>query len=300
MDKRIEFSDLCGDEPADELKPFLDRDTLPEDIELDDFQRQWRERGELRLPPGIIGDDLIDAYCKVREEKCSDPGGWKGPCPYMYFDEIKDLCLHPVLMGILKRLIGTEMGLHLNLTGWVSTERNWHQDDYLNPEFVNSHYAAVWFALDDIHPDSGPFEFVPGSHRWPLTRREKVFEHLSPEERLTPDWPSRTQGWVSEAFEREIKRRGAKVENFCGQRGEVLIWHGRLVHRGSPPIRPGAQRKGIIAHYSALNVRKDMPRRKFWPDKFVRSLSEEQLKEMEFDKWARGGWYFEHDVPLDG
>ena len=54
--------------------------------------------------------------------------------------------------------------MHLNLTGWVSTERNWHQDDYLNP-FINSWYGRL-VALDKISADAGPFEYVPGSHKW--------------------------------------------------------------------------------------------------------------------------------------
>ena len=47
------------------------------------------------------------------------------------------------------------MLLHLALTGWISTQRDWHQDDYLNPPFVANWYAAVWMALDDISAESG-------------------------------------------------------------------------------------------------------------------------------------------------
>ncbi|MBL9007487.1 MAG: phytanoyl-CoA dioxygenase family protein [Myxococcales bacterium] len=40
---------------------------------------------------------------------------------------------------------------------------------------------ALWFAFDTIHPDSGPFEYVPGSHRWPIMRRPKVIKYLTKE-----------------------------------------------------------------------------------------------------------------------
>jgi len=90
------------------------------------------------------------------------------------------LLLYPPLMAKLKEVIGEEMILHLCLTGWVSTQRGWHQDDYLNPSFVNSWRTAVWIALGDIH---GPFEYVLGSHRWPLMRGEKVRALLTDEER---------------------------------------------------------------------------------------------------------------------
>ena len=38
---------------------------------------------------------------------------------------------------------------------------------------VNGWYLAVWMALDDIGPETGPFQFIPGSHRWPVLRRDQ-------------------------------------------------------------------------------------------------------------------------------
>lgn len=276
--RKISFADLCGEEPANQLKPLFDRDYLKEDMINDDIQRQWFRDGVVVLKK-FIPSELIKSYCDVRQrlEDKGKRGGWDCDCPYLYYDEIKNICLYAPLMNVMGGLIGDEMGLHLNLTGWVSTERNWHQDDYLNPEFVNSWYAAVWMALDDIHPDSGPFEYIPGSHRWPLTRRAKLFEHLSEEEQKHPDWPSKTQDFISEAFEEEIKVRGIEPVKFLAEKGDVLIWHGRLAHRGTVARVPGKERKSLISHYSALSKRLDMPSRK---------------------KWTTGGWYFALNVPM--
>lgn len=281
----ITFQDLCGEEPSNDQKALLDRDDI-DVLKLNEFQRQWRDNGFLAIP--LFGDEegsaVINAYCKAREERCDSPGGWSCPTPYLQVDELKDLFLHPYISAILAMLFAEPMGLHLNLTGWVSTERNWHQDDYLNPDFVNSRYCAIWIALDDIHPDSGPFEYVPGSHRWPLTRREKVWEHLSPSEQRDPAWPTKTQDWVSAAFEREIERREARVEQFIAKKGDVLFWHGRLAHRGSPPNVPGMRRKAVIGHFSALDVRTDMPHREFWQEKSIREAGKPDRV---------GGWYFD-------
>jgi ectoine hydroxylase-related dioxygenase (phytanoyl-CoA dioxygenase family) len=151
------------------------------------------------------------------------------------------------------------MFLHLCLTGWVSTERGWHQDDYLNPPHVNSWYAAVWMALDDIHPDSGPFEYVPGSHRWPLMRGSKVRAHMPWRQAMLPNWPALSEEFVVPAIDAEITRRGAEIRQFIAKRGDVLIWHGRLLHRGSKPNRPGMPRKSLICHYSGVTHRGDIP-----------------------------------------
>ncbi|MBI3549118.1 MAG: phytanoyl-CoA dioxygenase family protein [Elusimicrobia bacterium] len=222
--------------------------------------REWWRHGAVRLP-GLLPDGLIDAYTAVRA-KHSDPGGWRSPSPYVHVKELRDLCLHPPLMDALRELIGEPVGLHLNLTGWISTERDFHQDTYLNPAFVGTHYAAVWMALEDIHPDSGPFQFVPGSHRWPAIRRHLVFQYLTPDEQDHPAWPSRTQGWVASACREEIARRRAKIETYLPKRGDALVWHSNLIHRGSPPRVPGTTRRALIAHYSALSKRPDMPIRR--------------------------------------
>jgi len=177
----------------------------------------------------------------------------------MHVAELRDVSLYPPLMNLMESLIGEEMGLHLNLTGWVSTERNWHQDDYLNPPYINSWYAAVWIALDDIHEDSGPFEFVPGSHRWPLMRSHKVRMFLTPEERDHDNWPGLAERFVNDVAEEEIVKRGLKTKKFLAKKGDLLIWHGRLMHRGSYPNIPGMERKTLISHYSGISHRVDMP-----------------------------------------
>ncbi|WP_326880754.1 phytanoyl-CoA dioxygenase family protein [Aliidongia sp.] len=243
-----------GDVVDDAAVPFLDRSTV-DASRLTALQRQWREDGMVILPK-LLPSDLIDRYCAVRS-KVREPGGWVSETPYRQVPEIKDLCLHPPLAELLEHLIGHPMGLHLNLTGWVSTERDWHQDDYLNPPFVSGHYAAVWMALDRIHPDAGPFQFVRGSHRWPLIRQQKILQLLDHDGSDT-NWPTWSERLLTPFFEQEIARRGAEVEEFLGERGDVLIWHSRLLHRGSLATRPGAERRSLISHYSAIDHRPDM------------------------------------------
>src|SRR5205807_4698247 len=99
---------------------------------------------------------------------------WPGSTPYRRCEPLRDLLLCPELVELATHLLGEAPLLHLVLSGWVSTERMWHQDTYLNPGEVGDAYLAVWVALEDIHPDSGPFEWLPGSHRWPVIPREAV------------------------------------------------------------------------------------------------------------------------------
>jgi hypothetical protein len=250
------FAEL-SEEPEAKFLPPLDQ-PLVEESALTPMQLAWRRDG-VAILPRLLPDSLMDAY-SARRAALNLPGGWPYPTPYLEIPQMRELALYPPLMDKLRELIGEPMLLHLCLSGWVSTERDWHQDDYLNPSFVNSWYAAVWMALDDIHPDSGPFEYIPGSHRWPLLRGDKVRARM-PWRQAAGNWPALSESFVVPAIEAEIQRRGATARQFIAKRGDVLIWHGRLMHRGSMPNQPGMLRKSLICHYSGVNHRRDLPAR---------------------------------------
>lgn len=254
------WSDLTQEQPENTKTP-LEKAPIEE---LPPFQREFRERGAVVLP-SFIPHDLLDRYSEARARLPKDRSlpdnywaGWHHPTPYQDCRELLDLATFPELQQALWALIGAEMGLHLALTGWVSTERNWHQDTYLNPDSLWSWYAAVWIALDDIDAEAGPFQYVPGSHRWPALRRDKLFGFMDANEVRDPAWPTLTQDHVARVCEEEIKARNAEVVSHVPKKGDVLFWHSNLVHRGSPPINESLERKALICHYSSLARRHDM------------------------------------------
>ncbi len=229
-------------------------------------KRLWNDEGVVILK-NFMPSHKRELYMLARERELKDTPlwrpGWPDPTPYLRVPEMLNLALHPPLMRQIALLLGEEAGLHLCLTGFQSTERAWHSDTYLNPEGVAEKYIAVWIALDHIHPDSGPFQWVSGSHKWPVIRRSKVWE-MQKKRGETYDeksWPSDTQGWVGEYCADEIERRGGEVKDFIAEPGDILLWHAFLVHRGSKPKNPVLERPALIAHYSALSARPDMPSR---------------------------------------
>ena len=236
----------------------------------------WNDEGVFHLP-GLIPDEMIDAYeaewtadngfhsieYEVTDENPDPAGvihadrvGGYNETAYMRHPALMAICTYQPLADALEYLLGEPAGVHLNLTGWVSTKRDWHQDTYLNPAHVGDYYAAVWVALGDVHPDSGPFEYVPGSHRWHELKQEKVLRYVDGSD---PEWPAHTERILTPLVEAEIEKRGARRITYLPKRGDVLIWHGRLYHRGTVPNLPGAYRPAMIAHYSGINHRKDMP-----------------------------------------
>lgn len=280
----IIFESLCEEIP-DEQRAWLDRQLWQNDrtIAFRSIYENWRDNGYLILH-NFIPHTLIDAYVSryERDNGKDSPVGYPTGTPYMQVDEIKDLSLYAPLMEILNGLIGEPMGMSLNLCNWISTERNWHQDDYLNPPEVNGHYLACWFALDDIQSDSGVFEFVPRSHKWPVMRGDKVRELLEPHERNDPNWPRTAERFLDEVFEEKIKQKERSRDGMVfatirtpnlppvvqswtdAKKGDVLIWHSWLAHRGSKPKTQGMLRKSLITHYSGINHRPDMQKPLLW------------------------------------
>lgn len=249
----VSWTDIAEEAPSDNMLPPLDRKQVDVNL-LSDEQRHWRDNGYLILR-NFIPHDVIDAYCKVRE-KIPAPGGWDDETPYMGIEEIRNLCLYRPLVDKLNSLIGEEMVMNLNLTGWKTTQRDWHQDDYLNPDEVRGRYVACWFALDTITPDSGPFQFVPGTHQWPHIKKSKILNFVPEEVRETRAWPIHSERVLTPFFEEMIAKENLTKVDFTAEKGDVLIWHARLLHRGTVAKNPDRLRKAIITHYTALDAMK--------------------------------------------
>jgi hypothetical protein len=219
----------------------------------------WNSAGVVVLK-GFIPNRMLNSYerCWLRNNR-DRPGGWPYATPYMNHPELLRLITWKPLFDQVSELIGEPAGVHLVLSGWRSSTRNWHQDSYLNPREVGDFYAAVWIALQDIHEDSGPFQYVPGSHRWPQVTRARILAAL-PNNQRDKDWPWHSERILTPLFEREIGKRGIEPVKYLPKRGDVLIWHSRLLHRGTRPIDTQLERRALIAHYSGINHRPDMPR----------------------------------------
>lgn len=207
------------------------------------YATEWRTANGFR---GIDGAGVLTA---------DRPGGY-ADCAYLQRPALFDLVTCAQVATVLEALLGEPAAVHLCLSGWVSTQRDWHQDGYLSPEHVGDRYAAVWIALGDIDADSGPFQYVPGSHRWHRLTKEKIGTIVD----LTdPAWPKHTETVLSPLVEAEIEARGAGVVTHLPKRGDVLAWHPRLYHRGSAPVLPGAYRPALIAHFTSLSAGTDFP-----------------------------------------
>lgn len=253
---KIELDGLTRPWEVSEPPPF-DRDGWSPGN--DELVNEYAEKG-LVVVEGLAPDHLVDAYCGEWQANSPGPMGWPHATPYMEQKEMLALCTYAGIADVMQRILGEPAGLHLNLTGWRSTTRNWHQDGYLNPDSNRDYYVAVWIALDDIHPDSGPFQYVEGSHKiFDVVRHDLMLQALTPAERNSPLWPTFSERILTPIFEEKIDALGLEVKEFHAKKGDVLFWHPRLLHRGSNPVDVSLERRALISHYSGINHRPDFP-----------------------------------------
>jgi hypothetical protein len=247
------FEELSEVYPDDRVPP-LDREDVDES-RLTWDELHWRRHGFLVLNR-FLPDDRIRDYLALRDRLGIGLGGFENTVHAGTDAEILALGCYPSLLDVIRQLFSEELRFNFSLTQFTSTNRAWHQDDYLGADMLYGRYCAVWMALDDIHPDAGPFQFIPGSHRWQGMRGRLVREHLRPEVRawngLPGDgghWAAIAEPFTTPAFEAKIAKEGLPQYTFHARKGDVLIWHGRLVHRGSIANVPGMRRPALICHY---------------------------------------------------
>jgi hypothetical protein len=217
-------------------------------------QRYYRDNGYI-IKKKFVKSDLIDELKELRVALgLNDRQSFPDYVPYINYETIKKICCSGEMSELLRELHGEYLGIRFNLSPMVSTQRGWHQDCYLDDE-TSIPRCAIWIALDDVPLESGPFEYIPGSHRWQSLSRSKINAYIREDLRWPanhPNWSSISEAFVDPACFDEIERRGDNIVPFLGKKGDVLVWYGRLMHRGAPPANDSSIRPGLIAHFASV------------------------------------------------
>src|SRR5471032_2370233 len=106
--------------------------------------------------------------------------------------------------------------------------------------------TAAWVAFEDIHPDSGPLIYYPGSHRLPyvFSKDVGITESDFKREGYGP-YHSKYEPRIAEL----IAEHGIQPRYFYAKKGDVLIWHANLLHGGSPRQDLTLSRKAAVIHF---------------------------------------------------
>lgn len=240
-----------------------DRSIAPQD------RSDWIERGLVTLR-GVYSADMIERYNRcvaaVRETvpdgKDAHGLGDRIGQLHQKHPELLELAGAPRVLGFLRWAFGGEAMVF----GSLNFERGTQQFPHVDALFFCTEpvyaMAGVWVALEDIHPDSGPLFYLPGSHRWPFAygddlvarrpalaaARERVRRGEAPPEELEQTRKDLASAWI-DTFTEDYNARNPEPVTLPLQRGDVVIWHALLAHGGSAQVNPALSRRSVVFHY---------------------------------------------------
>jgi hypothetical protein len=236
-----------GDVEAERLSHYIDHGYVimpgatPLDL-IDDylefFERAWDElpahvmaiTGGLTRP---LSRDFYDQVAKVS-------------CLHLYYPRAGELIFPPDVLEFLQDIYERPPVAFQTMSMRKGSEEPLHVDTGPLTLTEPMTLCASWVALEDVQPDSGEFEYVPGTHlvderlHWGVAKGhdgDMVEYHAT----LTH-------------IHDEMRRRGLEAKKFMAKKGDVLIWHGDLMHGGAPIADPSRTRKSLVAHFMPLGV----------------------------------------------
>jgi phytanoyl-CoA hydroxylase len=149
----------------------------------------------------------------------------------------------------LRHVFGDAPCAMQSLTFYKGSQQPIHVDyPYVRCQSPLAHLAASWIPLEDIHPDSGPLAYFPGSHDPEISG---FFDWGDGSILLEPE-SARTPMELSDYLAERMRAAALQPKIFCPKKGDALIWHGNLSHEGTAIHDHARTRKSYVTHYSSL------------------------------------------------
>lgn len=191
-------------------------------------------------------EDLLALPRDVRE-KAKAESNWRIGEYHLYEESARAIFRSERLAQMCGYIFGRPAIPHFSLTFSKGSGQLPHQDTCVFHVYPRNFLIGVWVACEDIHPDSGPLEYYPGSHKEPLYHE---FDNYPQTNRRTskPETSARYEKYVQELATRYPRQL------FTPKMGSVLFWHGMLIHGGSPVKDPSRSRKSFVIHYMPEGV----------------------------------------------
>ena len=152
----------------------------------------------------------------------------------------------PELLRLLSFILGRQAVLFQTINFFTGSQQAAHSDSFHMTTEPPGYLTAIWVALEDVEPGSGPLFYYPGSHRLPYVMTEDLGERRADEQSKEDSYSRRIAELVSDS--------GIEPVEFYARKGDLLIWHANLLHGGRGIEREGATRKSLVAHYFGEGV----------------------------------------------
>ena len=230
----------------------------PDFMKLDNNTQQslldWHEKGFLILP-SFFDHQTIDAInydidlLLATEMLQFNYTKRKVMNAFQYSDVIRQTIQHKKLKNILEFILDNRVAPFQTINFIQGSEQAPHSDAIHMSTFPKGNLIAAWIALEDINADAGALQYYPGSHRLPYLTNADIGAKNNC---LFLDNTSNRKHEIKTA--QLIQENHLEAQTFLPKKGDVLIWHGNLIHRGLPVENNQLTRKSMVVHYFAKEV----------------------------------------------
>jgi ectoine hydroxylase-related dioxygenase (phytanoyl-CoA dioxygenase family) len=165
---------------------------------------------------------------------------------HSFFAKAGELVFPPAVLRFMTQIYERPPVVFQTMTMRKGSQENLHIDTGPLTLTEPMSMAASWVALEDVQPDSGEFQFIPGSHRLP------ELLHYGTDKGHNGDYGE--YGTILKSTLLMSEARGLRTETFRAKKGDVLIWHADLMHGGAPIKDRTRTRKSLVAHFMPLGV----------------------------------------------
>ena len=119
-----------------------------------------------------------------------------------------------------------------------------HQDHYYLDTEPPGNLIGAWYALEDIHPESGCFFVIPGSHKGRVIGRKNLSTVPEGINALVPEHDRMRKEMMN-----LIREQKYEYKAFPLNKGDVLFWHPYTIHGAYKNKNPQFSRKSFTAHF---------------------------------------------------
>jgi len=167
--------------------------------------------------------------------------------------QLKSLCCHSHLPAVVAGLLETtQVNLFYDQVftkePGSATPTPWHNDQPYWP-VRGSAVMTLWLALDKISVDSGPLEFIAGSHRWGRWFQPFVAATDGSAEREYASEP-----YFEPLPDFESQRDQHDILSWELEAGDAIAFHALVVHAAKPNISETRRRRGYAVRYAGADV----------------------------------------------
>lgn len=178
-----------------------------------------------------------------RERGWANNEGLRIQDAWRHNDDIRAIACNQAVLDLLSKLYGRRAFPFQSLNFPVGTQQHYHSDSVHFSTIPERFMCGVWLALEDIHPDAGPLQYYPGSHKWPILYNDLIGKVVGEETEFLAQIP------YEDAWEAMVEATGVQPETFCAKKGQALIWTANLLHGGSRQLDPARTRWSQVTHY---------------------------------------------------